>query len=226
MADAVADLCEDGHTDWREYGPLELPPILACALDLIVERGYHATSVRDLARRVGVTVPALYYHYENKQAILVELLMGSMGSALGRCRTAVAEAGHDPVDRFSVLVECVVLFMTHRASLAFLDTELRSLEPANRERYVAARDELEALMRHTVLEGVEAGDFTTPYPADAGRAVLVMCQAVAQWYRPDGPLDARQVAERYVAIALAGVGHRPRPDAKRRTARSAATAAR
>jgi AcrR family transcriptional regulator len=210
MADlrAVADLGENGHTDWRSYQPLDLPPILGHALDLIVEQGYHATSVRDLARRVGVTVPALYYHYENKQAILVELLMGSMRSVLGRCRAAVAEAGEEPVRRFSALVECLVLFMTHRAPLAFLDTELRSLEPANRERYVALRDELEVLLRDTVTAGVRTGDFGTGYPAEAGRAVLAMCQAVAQWYRPAGPLGPQEVADRYVAIALDAVGHR------------------
>ncbi|GAA5210907.1 TetR/AcrR family transcriptional regulator [Streptomyces thinghirensis] len=209
MAESVADLRADGHTDWREYGPLELPPILAHSLDAIVEHGYHGTSVRDLARRVGVTVPALYYHYQNKQAILVELLMGSLTTVLGRCRSAVAEVGDDPVERFSALVECVVLFMTHRAPLAFLDTEIRSLEPDNRARYIELRDELESLLRDAVRDGAEVGVFTTPVPVDASRAVLAMCQAVAQWYRPDGPLGAQEIAERYVTIALAAVGHRP-----------------
>ncbi|MGP4005756.1 TetR/AcrR family transcriptional regulator [Streptomyces sp. 4N124] len=209
MADTVADLRSDTHTDWRTYAPLELPPILAHALDSFVERGYHATTVRELARRVGVTVPALYYHYANKQAILVELLFGSLESVLGRCRTALAEAGDDPIDRFSALVECIVLYMTHRAPLAFLDTEMRSLESDNRARYVALRDELEGLLREAVRDGVATGVFTTPVPVDAGRAVLAMCQAVAQWYRPDGPLTPDRIAERYVTIALDAVGHRP-----------------
>jgi AcrR family transcriptional regulator len=210
MAEAVAELRADAHTDWRVYGPLELPPILGHALDAFVDRGYHATTVRELARRVGVTVPALYYHYANKQAILVELLLGSLGSVLGRCRTAVEEAGADPVDRFSALVECIVLYMTHRAPLAFLDAEMRSLEPDNRARYIALRDELEGLLRETVLDGAESGVFTVPVPVEASRAVLAMCQAVAQWYRPDGPLTPPEIADRYVAIALTTVGHRPR----------------
>ncbi|WP_329213864.1 TetR/AcrR family transcriptional regulator [Streptomyces sp. NBC_01485] len=209
MAETVADLRADGHTDWRAYGTLDLPPILAHALDAIVEQGYHATTVRDLARRVGVTVPALYYHYANKQAILVELLLGSLRSVLGRCHSAAEEAGEDPVDRFCALVECIVLFMTHRAPLAFLDTETRSLEPGNREQYVDLRDELEGLVRDAVRDGAEAGVFTVPVPVDAGRAVLAMCQAVAQWYRPDGPLTPPEIAERYVTIALFTVGHRP-----------------
>ncbi|MCF2525922.1 TetR/AcrR family transcriptional regulator [Yinghuangia soli] len=210
MAELVADLRADGHDDWRAYGPIVLPPILSASLDAFDEHGYHGTTVRDIARRVGVTVPALYYHYQNKQALLVELLLGSMNAVLGRCRSAVAEAGDHPVDRFSAIVECIVLYMANRAPLAFLDTETRSLEPDNRARYIGMRDELEAVVQTAVRDAVELGEFTTPYPVDAGRAVLTMAQAVAHWYRLDGPLSPKEIADRYVEIALASVGHRPK----------------
>ncbi|WP_406288872.1 TetR/AcrR family transcriptional regulator [Embleya sp. NBC_00896] len=205
----AADLRADGHTDWRGYEPLRLPPILSASLAAFDEHGYHGTTVRDIAHRVGVTVPALYYHYRNKQALLVELLLGSMSAALGRCRGALEEADDTPTARFSALVECIVLYMANRAPLAFLDTEMRSLEPENRARYVAMRDELEALMQDAVRDGVALGRFTTPYPVDAGRAVLTCCQAVANWYRATGPLSPQAIAERYVDISLATVGHRP-----------------
>jgi AcrR family transcriptional regulator len=211
MAEPIAaDLRGDGHTDWRAYEPLLLPPILAASLAAFDEHGYHGTTVRDIARRVGVTVPALYYHYENKQSLLVELLIGSMHAALGRCHSALREAGDAPTARFAALVECIVLYMANRAPLAFLDTEMRSLEPANRARYVAMRDDLEALMQQTVRAGVALGDFTTPFPVDAGRAVLTCCQAVANWYRSTGPLTPQEIADRYVDISLATVGYRVR----------------
>lgn len=212
MAELVTDLRADGHTDWRTYEPLRLPPILSASLDAFDEHGYHGTTVRDIARRVGVTVPALYYHYQNKQALLVELLLGSMNAVLGRARTAVAEVGDHPVDRFSALVECLVLYMAHRAPMAFLDTETRSLEPENRARYIAMRDELEALVQTSVRDAVDLGEFSTPYPVDAGRAVLTMAQAVANWYRSHGPLTPQQIADRYVQIALASVGYRGKPE--------------
>jgi AcrR family transcriptional regulator len=174
------------------------------------EQGYHGTSVRDIASRVGVTVPALYYHYENKQALLTTLLETSMRDVLDRCRAAAAEAGDDPQDRFRAMVESIVLSMAHRQGLAFLDTEIRSLEPANRARYVALRDYLEHMLLDTVRDGVARGAFTTPIPVDAVRAVLIMCQGVANWYRADGPLSPAQIAERYVLLALGTVGARTR----------------
>ncbi|MGX1542050.1 TetR/AcrR family transcriptional regulator [Streptomyces adustus] len=192
---------------WRSYGPLDLHPILVQAMEAFNEHGYHGTSVRDIAGRVGVTVPALYYHYENKQALLATLLETSIKDVLDRCRAAAGEAGDDPLARFCGMVESIVLYMTHRRQLAFLDTEIRSLEPQNRARYVALRDYLEHMLLDTVEAGRAQGVFTTPIPADAVRSVLVMCQGVANWFRADGPLTAEEVAERHVLLSLGTVGH-------------------
>ncbi|MFI8288227.1 TetR/AcrR family transcriptional regulator [Streptomyces sp. ms191] len=192
---------------WRSYGPLDLHPILMRTMEAFNEHGYHGTSVRDIAGRVGVTVPALYYHYENKQALLATLLETSIKDVLDRCRAASAEAGDDPLARFCGMVESIVLYMAHRQQLAFLDTEIRSLEPQNRARYVALRDYLEHMLLDTVESGRAQGVFTTPIPADAVRSVLVMCQGVANWFREDGPLTAEEVAERHVLLSLGTVGH-------------------
>jgi AcrR family transcriptional regulator len=199
----------DPTQSWRSYGPLELPPILRHALEAFVEHGYHATSVRDISRRLGQTVPAIYYHYENKQALLVALLRRSMDDVLSRCRSAAEEAGEDPVRRFASLVECVVLYIAHRRQLAFLDAEMRSLEPKARVAYAAHRDELEMLVREAVTDAVAQHRFTTGYPTQAARAVLTMCLGVATWYRPTGPLPPDELAQQYVGFALGLVGNRP-----------------
>ncbi|MGW0571499.1 TetR family transcriptional regulator [Streptomyces tauricus] len=191
---------------WRSYGPLDLHPILLHAMEAFNEHGYHGTSVRDIATRVGVTVPALYYHYENKQALLTTLLETSMKDVLDRCRAAAAEAGDDPLPRFCGMVESIVLYMANRKGMAFLDTEIRSLEPENRARYVALRDYLQHMLLDTVRAGIREGAFTTPIPADAVRAILIMCQGVANWYHVDGPLTAEEVAERHVLLSLGTVG--------------------
>lgn len=209
-ADAPAGLDPDASTDWRHYGELTLGPILDAALGAFREQGYHGTSVREIASRVGVTVPTLYYYYRNKQGLLVELLSGSMHDVLLRCRHALDEAGPRPEERFANLVECVTLYMSHRRALAFMHSEIRSLEPDNRARYVAQRDELSAMLRRAVFGGVDDGVFGTGHPVDAARAILSMCQSVADWYRPGGPLAETELAKRYVEIALDTVHYRPR----------------
>lgn len=183
----------------------QLPPILAGARAAFEEHGYHGTTVRDIAQRAGVTVPGLYYHYESKQAMLVALLMGSMQALLERCELALAKAGPDPRNRLVALAECVVEFMARHASQG-LTSELRSLEPDNRARYVALRDELEQLTRGIVTAGNEAGVFDAEFPVETTRAVLTMCDAVGRWYRPGGRLSPGTLAKRYGSIALNTVG--------------------
>ncbi|WP_257585309.1 MULTISPECIES: TetR/AcrR family transcriptional regulator [unclassified Streptomyces] len=203
---------QDPDTAWHEYGELKLSPFLEAALEEFGAHGYHGGSVRAIANRVGVTLPTLYYHHASKQDLLVTLLMGSMHDVLGRCRRAEEAAGDRPEDRLANVVECITLYMAHRRRLAFLDGEIRSLEPDNRERYRALREELSVALRRIVQDGIDDGVFTTPYPKESARAVLSMCQAVAVWYRSDGPLTEAEVARRYVTLALDTVAFR-RPGA-------------
>ena len=192
--------------DWRHYEPLDLPPVLKHALEAMVEHGYHGTSVRDIAKRLGQTVPAIYYHFENKQALLTTLLNDSVEAVLHRCQLAVLDAGPDPVARFRNLVECVVLYITHRRPLSFLDAEIRSLEPQNRATYVAVRDAVDYLFIDAVRDGIAEGQLADHDPALTVRAVLAMCHGIAVWYDPGGAITPNELAERYVQYALALVG--------------------
>lgn len=192
-------------TDWRSYPPLDLPPILRVALAQIVEHGYDATTVRTIARDVGVTVPALYYHFENKQAILVALLDHAMTIVTSHLDAALVDVAPDPVARLSVIVEAIALYMAHHRDLAFLDAERRSLTPENLAHYVLRRDRVERELRVTIEDGCARNAFHTPIPEACGRAILAMCQGIAGWYRPEGPQTAGQTAADYVRIALAAV---------------------
>ncbi|HEX4224089.1 MAG TPA: TetR/AcrR family transcriptional regulator [Pseudonocardiaceae bacterium] len=203
---ASASKADEG---WRVSTPADLSPILAHTLAAFEEQGYHGTSVRDIARRVGVTVPALYYHYENKQALLFALLTQSMEALLEKCEAALAETAPDPVAGVSALVECVVRFMAYRGSKGLLDSEIRSLQPENRASYIAQRDQLDTIMQFVVAAGVHNGVFRTEHPVEAARALLTMCHAVARWYHLDGELSPAELAERYVGFGLGLLGYKP-----------------
>jgi AcrR family transcriptional regulator len=197
------DLNTSQTPPWDDYSDdLEFDTILGHALAAFTESGYHATSVRDLARRLGQTVPAIYYHYENKQALLVALLTYSIEDLLQRSKAAGAEAPEDPVRRFELLVRCIALFTAHRRELAFLDAEIRSLEPANRRAYVAKRDELEAMVTGALEEGMRGKFFADGDAHLVARAAITMVRGIANWYRPDGALDPDSLANLYVMLSL------------------------
>jgi AcrR family transcriptional regulator len=202
----VTAMIEAVPQDWRRFDDLELPPTLAGAMEAFHEQGFHATSVRDVANRVGLTVPALYYHHGSKEGMLVELLSGSVQHLHARLRMAVADAGSDPAAQFANFVECIVLFMAHRRELAVLDAEIRALSTPNRRAYAKVRKQIEDLLRSIVREGVASGAFCVAHPQDTVRALLGMLQAVAGWYDPHGILTPDQLSERYIEITLQTVG--------------------
>ena len=204
-----AERAVPNFASWREFGPLELDPILTHALDAFSESGFHGTTVRDLAGRVGVTVPALYYHYASKEAVLVTLLDAAVHDLLGRVTAAVVDGGGDVVARFANAVDAIVLNMTHRVKQSALDSEVRHISPDNRRAYAATRKRLETIMCGLVRDGSDARVFDVGDTEETVRALLGMCRSVARWYQLDGPLTADEVARRYTAIALRIVGYDP-----------------
>jgi AcrR family transcriptional regulator len=195
---------------WRQADDEELTPILSTARDLFYEVGFHGTTVRDIANRVGVTVPALYYHHANKEAILAALLDRSITSVIWRCEQALTEAGDEPADRFRYLIECLVLYMANHRKSAAMDAEIRALSREARKRYSAQRRQVEQMLVDTIDQGVAEGIFNVTSPSETGRALLGMIQAITVWFSPRrGRLTAPELARQYVGIAVHTVGMQP-----------------
>lgn len=193
--------------DWRDYPEPGLPRVLQAALECFVEKGYDGTSIRDIADGAGLSVAGLYHHYRSKQQILVDLMAAVMDDLLERSQAALASVGPAPRERFDALVECLLRFHMVRREQAFVaGSEIRSLESAHRERYVARRDEQQRMIDGVVEEGIRSGDFAPVYPAEAGRAVATLCVGVSAWYRADGPLGADELVERHLLLARRLVG--------------------
>jgi AcrR family transcriptional regulator len=198
-------------TQWRAFGPLGLDPVLAAAIDAFVETGYHGASVRDIARRAGMSVPGLYHHYPSKQDLLVTVLDLTMAELRHRVALARAEGTSAP-ERFALVVEALALFHTHRRELAFIGaSEMRSLAPRNRRRIADLRDDVQHVLDEEVRAAVAEGSFTTPHPHDAARAVSTMCTSLPQWFSADGPSTPEQIATEYARFALSLMGHRGTP---------------
>ncbi|WP_204163857.1 TetR family transcriptional regulator [Nocardioides solisilvae] len=196
----------DEQLQWRDFPPLDLDVALRGALQSFTEKGFHGSSVRDIARRAGLSVPGLYHYYPGKQAMLSALFDLGMDDLLARSHAA-REEGTNTRERFVHLVEALSLFHAHRPELSFLGTsEMRALPTRDRRRHAGIRSEQQHLVDDEVELGVEEGVFTTTEPRAAARAVVTMCQGIASWYRPGGLYTPEQVAAQYVAFSLGAVG--------------------
>lgn len=184
--------------------------ILTAALESFVERGYHGTTIRQVATRAGVSVPGLYHHFSSKVALLERLIDDTMDDLIELTERALAAAPDDPVARFAAAVVAHVRFHCDRPEESFVgNTELRSLTAVGRRRIVGKRDRQQRMFDQAVEDGVDAGVFTTSAPLEASRAIVTMCTAVASWYRPSGALEADEIVATYRDLALSTVGVAP-----------------
>jgi hypothetical protein len=84
------------------------------------------------------------------------------------------------------------------------------VEPQHLAVYRESEARASQQFRDVIDGGIAEGIFLTPYPEDARRAVIAMCNAISQWYDAAGPLDVEDLVGRYVSLALTLVEYRPR----------------
>ncbi|MGW6378284.1 TetR family transcriptional regulator [Rhodococcus sp. NPDC055112] len=188
--------------DWRVFPALRIDPVLGAAIDSFVETGYHGATMRSIAERAGMSVPGMYHHYRDKQELLVRALDLTMDELHWRVRAA-RDQGTDGIERVGLIVEALALYHTHRRELAFIGaSEMRSLEPANRERITDSRNRIQYLLDDEIDAAIAEGSLTTRHARDAGRAISTMCTSLPQWFRADGPSSPEQIAAEYAGFAL------------------------
>jgi AcrR family transcriptional regulator len=201
----------DGQTTARQTKADErYESIIACAEQLIHDRGYHAVSVRDLARAVGIQMSSLYYYFDSKERILFDISRRTMESLIRLTEDAIAEECEAGVaQRLMTAVSVGVEFHIHRqAATGVVLSESRKL---NGDFFTELRCQLreyENIFRSLINEGIETGVFTLTDPAMATYIVMSALTRISIWYRQDGRLDAREIAATYsnllVRMMLAG----------------------
>lgn len=192
--------------DWRDFERLDLTPVFRAALDVFVEVGFHGATVRMVADRCGLSMAGVYYHVESKDALLTALLQEAMAELISRCVSADAEAD-SPAQRVTNLVECVILFHTYRqASAVLASTELRSLDESGRLRHLQSRRKVREIIQSAVEACRDDGRVGTVPATSTATAIVTMCVAVADWYRPGTSPSPREIAKEYADLALAMVG--------------------
>jgi AcrR family transcriptional regulator len=179
--------------------------LLRAAARLFVEKGFDATTTRDIAEAVGMRSGSPFYHFRSKQELLKEAMID--GLEAGRVRLLAAIDGVvDPERRLYVLVR------THLGTLLEADcnspmllNETRSLDVAARAEIAAAFDRYQAPWQATLDKLAACGRIASA-AAPLRLLLFGMLNWSGHWYRPDGPQTVDQLAESAVALLLGHPG--------------------
>jgi AcrR family transcriptional regulator len=179
--------------------------LLLAAVRLFRERGYHATSMQDLAEAVGVQRGSLYHYIEAKEDLLWEIMERAM-EALGKAVEPVARTALPAAARLRNAISTHLAAAAQiRDELTILHVELKSLSPRRREIMVGMRDRYERIFRTLVREGIRSGEFRAVDEKAAVFAILGACNWFTQWYNPAGAAGHEMFAETFSGLFLDGL---------------------
>ncbi|MFD4785977.1 TetR/AcrR family transcriptional regulator [Streptomyces sp. NPDC058459] len=204
---STAEETVGGDADaWAQVTPDAARRLLVAAVEAFAERGYHATTTRDIAGRAGMSPAALYIHYKTKEELLHRISRIGHDKALGILRTAARGEG-TAAERLADGVSSFVRWHAGRRTTArVVQYELDALGPGARAEIVALRRQVDAEVRGIIEDGVAAGEFDVPDVQGTTLAVLSLCIDVARWFNVDGPRTPEQVGDLYAGLVLRMVG--------------------
>ncbi|MCX4573960.1 TetR/AcrR family transcriptional regulator [Streptomyces sp. NBC_01571] len=191
---------------WAEVTPDAARRLLIAAVEAFAERGYHATTTRDIAGRAGMSPAALYIHYKTKEELLHRISRIGHDKALAIVRTA-ADGEGAAAERLTDAVRSFVRWHAGQHTTArVVQYELDALGPEARAEIIALRRQTDAAVRGIIEDGVAAGDFDVPDVPGTTLAVLSLCIDVARWFNVDGPRTPDEVGGLYADLVLRMVG--------------------
>jgi len=182
--------------------------ISRAACHLFRERGFHATSVRDIAEGVGIQGGSLYAHMEKKD----DLLWGIVNDAADRFFAAlepIAQADLDIMQKLRrVLLAHVSVITDDLDAAAVYSVEWRHLTPERYEAIKKRRDAYEHLFRSLVGEAIRERFITAPDTSSAALFILSSLNTIFTWYRPDGRLSSEEVGRMLTDYIFDGLRRR------------------
>ena len=178
------------------------------AARIMSRRGFHNTSLDEVAKVLGISKGTLYNYVSDKQEILFEchniaLNLGSYAAHVAR------EAGGLGIDRLRLWLRCYTIWMYGPAGVVGLTFDVNALRTEDRETVVKQRDAVEASLVDLLAEGAADGSIRA---CDARVAVYVMMTAIngiATWFSAEGRLTIETVADQVIDQLTRSLATRP-----------------
>lgn len=171
---------------------------------VLLERGIAGITMGEIAERLGMTKGSLYYYFKDKDDLLYQCHMRAM-EVSRRALVETATQHLAPDVRLRRVLVTHIRGITEEVYGAVVLTDIESLSPARRRRYVANRDRFERGVREIIAEGVRGKVFREVDPKLAGFVMLGAINWISKWYSPAGPWSSQAVAEQFADFLLAAL---------------------
>ncbi|WP_022683844.1 TetR/AcrR family transcriptional regulator [Sphingobium bisphenolivorans] len=178
--------------------------VLRAAVRMFNDRGFHATSLDDVAATLGISKRTIYHYLANKDQVLLECVTIGLQQLLEAAEQARGEEGdgHHRLTRFLRRYAEVNMDDFGRCVIR---TGEEALSPASLPRYRQLKREIDNALRSLIRDAIADGSIA---PVDVKMAAFALAGALnwpGRWYDPEGPLSAEDVAAQLVDILTKGL---------------------
>ena len=177
--------------------------IIQVAARIFAEKGYHGTTLDEIAHELVITKPALYYHIKSKEDLLREII----NSILEPLETIskVKDLDLSPREKLQKIISLMVISGAERQDTTTILFQDISILPKRKRDAIRRREkEIERSVQEILREGQEKGDFVVNDVKIASYGIMGAANWIYRWYNPDGNLTPEQIAERIILLVENG----------------------
>lgn len=172
------------------------------------ERGFHATTTRDIASRAGLSPSGVYVHFPSKEDLLYAITLTGHDGALRLLREAAADASC-PAEALRTTVGSFAQWHAERFRDArVVQYEFPHLSHEHREHILGLRKQINEVVANILLSGVRSGDFDVVDVSGTTLAILSMAIDVCRWYDSDIRRSPESIGADYGELAVRLVSRR------------------
>lgn len=180
--------------------------LMEAAADAFADKGFHATTTRDIASRAGLSPAGVYVHFASKEDLLYAISRRGHVAARDMLVAAAARAGAPTQALQAIMSTFSRWHAEHYRVGRIVQYEFAHLTPAHREEVLALRKEIDAVMQDVLRDGVAAGEFSVDDIPVTALALSSLCVDVARWYQPGIRRTPAEIGASNAALGLRLVG--------------------
>lgn len=183
---------------------LKRQAVLSTAAQLFNEQGFQATSLDDIAARLNVSKPTLYYYVKNKDEILIECVRGALQTMLAGIEQTRA-AGGKAIDQFVTCVRIYTRIVTQDFGMCVIRISDAELPADRRAELRALKSGIDQAFRRLIKACVKEKSMAACDPKLTAFMVAGALCWIGQWYQPGGAHSPDKIADHYIRSFLQGL---------------------
>lgn len=185
------------RTDKREA-------VLRMAAQVFNEKGYQASTLDEVAERLNVTKPTLYYYVKSKDEILYECVRIGL-TMLQDAITEVGASGGSAMDKLVAAMHKYTEIVTMDFGMCLIRVGEDPLPPESRRKLRRMKAAIDKEFRELIRLGIEEGSIAPCDPKIAAFTLAGALSWIGRWYRPDGTLSPDDIARQCIALLTNGL---------------------